>query len=70
MAVIDSIQSTTGHNRAQERNVAKILYTALIVAVVLGFIFFFSLGHKKTMDPTHPEQGTATSQPATPSDTQ
>ena len=43
---MNMIDATTGHNRGEERNVAKILYIALIAAVLVGIILFSILkGH-------------------------
>lgn len=64
---MNMIDATTGHSRREERNVAKLLYIAILAAILVGMAFFFLLGQKKTLNPMIQERTTETA-PATPSD--
>ena len=64
------VTSTTGHSAKGERHIARILYAAIVVAVLAGLAFFFLVGQKdnlspmKTDDPS--KSAPAASQPSAP----
>ncbi len=58
---------TTGHNLRQERNFARTLYIAIIVAVLIGAVVFFIAGQKDSLNPkTLDPQNTPPAQTETP----
>lgn len=45
------IASTTGHSPRGEQKIARILYTAITVAIVAGIILFVVMGRKSELNP-------------------
>lgn len=46
------ITSTTGHSRFQERIVAKQLYIAIAVTIVIGMLIFLGIGQRDNLAPS------------------
>lgn len=50
------IASTTGHSPRGEQKIARILYTALAIAVVVGVLLFVLMGRKSEFNPYQSDQ--------------
>ena len=47
------ISATTGHNPKEERKVARILYIALAIAVIVGFLVAIGMSRHQNLDPSN-----------------
>jgi hypothetical protein len=69
------IESTTGHNRVKEKNIARLLYIVIVAAVIIGAVAAIMAGRNhNSLNPytsdspnqVAPDRGTAPAAPAAP----
>jgi flagellar biosynthesis/type III secretory pathway M-ring protein FliF/YscJ len=53
---VSAKSAQNGHNRREERGVAKQLYIAIVAAVVAGIFLFMMVGQKPEMNPLDHER--------------
>ena len=57
------ISATTGHNPKEEKQVARILYIALAIAVIVGFSVAMGMSRHRNLDPANSQPNSQMGRP-------